>query len=62
MKRSTDRILTSHCGSLPRPRELLAPLHAKDGGDPYDADDLARRVRASVREVVDVWRRARPTR
>jgi 5-methyltetrahydropteroyltriglutamate--homocysteine methyltransferase len=52
MKRSTDRILTSHCGSLPRPRELLAPLHAKDGGDPYDADDLARRVRASVREVV----------
>ena len=52
MKRSAERILTSHCGSLPRPRELLAPLHAKDGGDPYDADDLARRVRASVREVV----------
>ncbi len=52
MKRSTDRILTSHCGSLPRPRELLAPLHAKDAGDAYDPDDLARRVRASVREVV----------
>jgi 5-methyltetrahydropteroyltriglutamate--homocysteine methyltransferase len=52
MKRSTDRILTSHCGSLPRPRELLGPLHAKDGGDPYDAEDLTRRVSASVKEVV----------
>ena len=52
MKRSTSRILTTHCGSLPRPRELLAPLHAKDGGDPYDADDLARRVHSSVIEVV----------
>ena len=52
MKRSTAGILTTHCGSLPRPRELLAPLHAKDGGDAYDADDLARRVRSSVIEVV----------
>ena len=52
MKRSTAGILTTHCGSLPRPRELLAPLHAKDGGDAYDADDLARRVRGSVIEVV----------
>jgi 5-methyltetrahydropteroyltriglutamate--homocysteine methyltransferase len=52
MKRSTTGILTTHCGSLPRPRELLAPLHAKDGGDAYDADDLARRVRGSVIEVV----------
>jgi 5-methyltetrahydropteroyltriglutamate--homocysteine methyltransferase len=52
MKRSTTGILTTHCGSLPRPRELLAPLHAKDGGDAYDADDLARRVRSSVIEVV----------
>src|SRR3981189_2460221 len=52
MKRSTTGILTAHCGSLPRPRELLAPLHAKDGGDAYDADDLARRVRSSVIEVV----------
>jgi 5-methyltetrahydropteroyltriglutamate--homocysteine methyltransferase len=52
MKRSSSRILTTHCGSLPRPRELLEPLHAKDGGDPYDAGDLARRVRGSVIEVV----------
>ena len=52
MKRSAQRILTTHCGSLPRPRELLAPLHAKDAGLPYDRNALAARVRASVAEVV----------
>src|SRR3954466_4327630 len=52
MNRSTTRILTTHCGSLPRPRELLAPLHAKDAGLPYDRDALAARVRASVADVV----------
>ena len=52
MKRSSDRILTSHCGSLPRPRELLVPLHAKDSGDARGTDDLAQRVRASVAQVV----------
>jgi 5-methyltetrahydropteroyltriglutamate--homocysteine methyltransferase len=52
MNRSSQRILTTHCGSLPRPRELLGPLHAKDSGDDYDRDALAARVRQSVREVV----------
>jgi len=52
MMRSTDRVLTTHSGSLPRPRDLLAPLHAKDAGDPYDRAALAQRVRASVRDVV----------
>jgi 5-methyltetrahydropteroyltriglutamate--homocysteine methyltransferase len=52
MYRSTDRILTTHCGSLPRPRDLLAPLHAKDAGLAYDREALAARVRASVAEVV----------
>ena len=52
MKRSADRILTTHCGSLPRPRDLLAPLHAKDAGLPHDRDALAARVRASVADVV----------
>ena len=32
MIRSIDRILATHCGSLPRPRELLGPLDAKDSG------------------------------
>jgi 5-methyltetrahydropteroyltriglutamate--homocysteine methyltransferase len=52
VKRSSDRILTTHCGSLPRPRELLAPLHAKDAGLPHDRDALAARVRDSVADVV----------
>jgi 5-methyltetrahydropteroyltriglutamate--homocysteine methyltransferase len=52
MNRSADRILTTHCGSLPRPRELLAPLHAKDAGLAYDRDALAARVRQSVTDVV----------
>jgi 5-methyltetrahydropteroyltriglutamate--homocysteine methyltransferase len=52
--RSTGRILTTHCGSLPRPRQLLTPLHAKDAGLPYDHDMLALDV---CRSVVDVVRR-----
>src|SRR5881394_2619046 len=52
MKRSTDRVLTSHCGSLPRPPALLAQLYAKDAGDAYDAAALARAVAKSVHEVV----------
>ena len=52
MNLSLDRIHTTHCGSLPRPRELLAPLHAKDAGDPFDHDALAARVCQSVTDVV----------
>jgi 5-methyltetrahydropteroyltriglutamate--homocysteine methyltransferase len=52
MKRSTDRILTSHCGSLPRPADLLMSLYAKDAGDAYDAGALARGVHNSVNAVV----------
>src|SRR5262245_46349286 len=52
MKRSSDRILTSHCGSLPRPADLLASLYAKDAGDTYDAQVLGRGVRDSVNAVV----------
>jgi 5-methyltetrahydropteroyltriglutamate--homocysteine methyltransferase len=52
MRRSTDRIITTHTGSLPRPAELMAPLRAKDGGDPYDAADLSARVQRSVADVV----------
>jgi 5-methyltetrahydropteroyltriglutamate--homocysteine methyltransferase len=52
VNRSSDRILTTHCGSLPRPRDLLAPLHAKDAGLAHDRADLAARVRRSVADVV----------
>ncbi len=49
-----DRILTTHVGSLPRPDDLLAVLHAKYAGEDYDGDELARLV---ARSVVDVVRR-----
>ena len=32
MQRSTDRILTTHCGSLPRPNDLLDMLMAREQG------------------------------
>ena len=52
MNRSVDRILTTHCGSLPRPKTLMGPLHAKDSGGSYDREKLAASVRNSVAEVV----------
>ena len=33
MKRSTDRILTTHTGSLPRPMDLAAMLESFDSGE-----------------------------
>jgi methionine synthase II (cobalamin-independent) len=38
---STDRIITSHVGSLPRPAELLKLIQAKAAGRPYDREELA---------------------
>src|SRR5918912_772788 len=52
MKRSTERMLTTHCGSLPRPRDLLDMMKARASGEPYDADAYAARVRDAVGEVV----------
>src|SRR5438874_503701 len=52
MKRSTDRILTTHCGSLARPYDLLDLMKAKLAGDPYDEAAYARRVRSAVAESV----------
>ena len=37
MKRSTERILTTHVGSLPRPPDLLDMIQAKEQGGPFDA-------------------------
>src|SRR5207245_545882 len=52
MKRSTDRILTTHAGSLPRPGDLLELIQAKATGRPYDPDALALRVKRAVAEIV----------
>jgi 5-methyltetrahydropteroyltriglutamate--homocysteine methyltransferase len=52
MKRSTDRILTTHTGSLPRPKPLAELLMAKDRGEAYDDAALTDAVRAAVQDVV----------
>jgi 5-methyltetrahydropteroyltriglutamate--homocysteine methyltransferase len=36
MQRSTDRILTTHVGSLPRPQEVVDLLFTQDRGEAYD--------------------------
>jgi 5-methyltetrahydropteroyltriglutamate--homocysteine methyltransferase len=52
LKRSTDRILTTHVGSLPRPADLVEMLMAKDQGRLPDANALDARVRDAVAECV----------
>ena len=52
MKRSTERILTTHAGSLPRPDDLTPLVAARASGAPYDEQALARRLRESVADVV----------
>ena len=53
MQRSTDRFLTTHTGSLPRPDDLIRMMYAKEEGVPVDRAALAARVQAAVAEMVD---------
>src|SRR6184192_2952008 len=52
MKRSTERILTTHVGSLARSDSLTPLLRLKEQGQSYDREELARQVREAVTEVV----------
>jgi 5-methyltetrahydropteroyltriglutamate--homocysteine methyltransferase len=52
MKTSTDRILTTHVGSLPRPDDMIAMLNLKDQGEPYDGAAFDQCVAKSVDEIV----------
>ena len=52
MKRSTDRILTTHCGSLARPKDLLDLMKTKVNAEPYDESAYAERTRSAVAEAV----------
>jgi 5-methyltetrahydropteroyltriglutamate--homocysteine methyltransferase len=51
--RATDRILTTHTGSLPRPDDLIQIMWAKGDGVPIDRAALADRVADAVQGVVD---------
>ena len=53
MKRSVERVLTTHTGSLPRPQRLVALMFEKEEGRAVDPRLLAERVQSSVREVVE---------
>lgn len=52
MKRSTNHILTTHTGSLPRPTDLVDMVLRREEKQPVDEEALAMRVRSAVAEVV----------
>jgi 5-methyltetrahydropteroyltriglutamate--homocysteine methyltransferase len=52
MTRSTDRILTTHAGSLPRPVDLVAMGEAMQDGKPVDAAAYEARLTQAVDIVV----------
>ena len=52
MKRSTDRILTTHVGSLIRPAALQDIMRAKQGGQAYDQAAYETCLKQSVADVV----------
>jgi len=52
MKSSTQRILTSHVGSLPRPDDVLRLIFPKETGQPYDREAQARGMRNAVNDIV----------
>jgi 5-methyltetrahydropteroyltriglutamate--homocysteine methyltransferase len=52
MKHSTDRILTTHVGSMPRPPELIAVVRAKLRGEAVDPQAHAKVLRDSVAGIV----------
>jgi 5-methyltetrahydropteroyltriglutamate--homocysteine methyltransferase len=52
MHRSTDRILTTHVGSLPRPADLYAMIEQKQEGGAIDQAAFAGRVKSAVAEIV----------
>jgi len=56
MKRSTERILTTHTGSLPRPAEVQELLYVQERGEPFDQaifeEKVCSAVQAAVRQQV----------
>ncbi|MFQ5875675.1 MAG: cobalamin-independent methionine synthase II family protein [Dehalococcoidia bacterium] len=52
MKTSSDRILTTHVGSIPRPERIKALLQARMNGEEIDENQLSAYVQEAVAEVV----------
>lgn len=53
MQRSTERILTTHVGSLPRPQYVVDQLFAQDSGEDYDPADFDKVMTRAVREAAE---------
>jgi 5-methyltetrahydropteroyltriglutamate--homocysteine methyltransferase len=52
MNLSSDRILTTHAGSLPRPDDLTRMMFKVVEGEPVDEEQVRARVREAVAEIV----------
>ena len=52
MQSSSERILTTHVGSLARPHDLLEVMREKEHGRPYDPARFTEMVTEAVRDVV----------
>ena len=52
LQQNTDRIQTTHIGSLPRPHRLLDAMKAKYSGQPYDPTAFQQALRVAVADVV----------
>jgi methionine synthase II (cobalamin-independent) len=58
MQRSTHRILTTHCGSLPRPDDLLEMLMAREQGSVHDLQAFHARLCEAIGACVRKQREA----
>jgi 5-methyltetrahydropteroyltriglutamate--homocysteine methyltransferase len=52
MPRSTDRIVTTHAGSLPRPDDVVEMIWAGIDGQPADEEALEERLETAVADIV----------
>jgi len=52
MKRSIERFLTTHTGSLPRPDDLVRMMFAQEEKVPVARDAMEKRIRSTVDELV----------
>ena len=52
MKNSIDRILTTHVGSLPRPKAVTDVVFGRERGDPISDTDFGTVIRGAVEDVV----------
>jgi len=58
MKLSTDRILTTHVGSLPRPQDVVDLIFAQDREEPIDQVKFDATVQRAVEDVIRMQQEA----